>query len=214
VTHGLLNLLITVVAALPVYAAVAPADVAAYLQIKGQTGPSLSPDGSNVAFSFAKSGVSQVWVAPLAGGETTEITSGSERADFKAWSPVNPDLIIFGRDHGGDENWQFWSTAPNGGDLASLLDEDGIQHNFGGYSFDGRSIAFASNVRDKQYFDVYTMHATRAAAPQLVFQQNGDSRPVAWSHTGNSLLVSIRRDNFDNDLVLVDLTQDKYLGRL
>ncbi len=213
-THGLLNLLITVVAALPVYAAVAPADVAAYLQIKGQTGPSLSPDGSNVAFSFAKSGVSQVWVAPLAGGETTEITSGPERADFKAWSPVNPDLIIFGRDHGGDENWQFWSTAPNGGDLASLLDEDGIQHNFGGYSFDGRSIAFASNVRDKQYFDVYTMHATRAAAPQLVFQQNGDSRPVAWSHTGNSLLVSIRRDNFDNDLVLVDLTQDKYLGRL
>jgi dipeptidyl aminopeptidase/acylaminoacyl peptidase len=214
VTHGLLNLLVALVAALPVAAAVAPADVATYLQIKGQTGPSLSPDGSNVAFSFARSGVSQVWVAPLAGGEATEITSGPERADFKAWSPVNPNLILFGRDRGGDENWQFWSTAPNGGDLFSLLDEEGTQHNFGGYSFDGRSIAFASNKRDKQYFDVYTMDVRRATTPQLVFQQDGDNRPVTWSHNGNSLLVSIRRDNFDNDLLLVDLTKDRYLGRL
>ncbi|HME80576.1 MAG TPA: S9 family peptidase [Candidatus Eremiobacteraceae bacterium] len=213
-THGLFNLFVAMVLTLPVAAAVAPADVATYLQIKGQTGPSLSPDGSLVAFSFAGSGVSQVWMAPIAGGEPTEVTSGPERADFKAWSPVDPNLIIFGRDRGGDENWNLIATDPSGARLESLTADAGIQHNFGGFSFDGKRVAFASNERDREFFDVYTLALAHGAQPSRVLQQDSDNRPVAWSHDGNSLLVSIRRDNFDNDLLLIDLRRDAYLARL
>lgn len=232
-THGLAGLLLLLTIALPATAFAAPVEIAPYLQIKGQSGPSLSPDGTHVAYSFAKSGISQVWVSALSGGDAFEITTGSERAELQAWSPVDPNLIIFGRDTGGDENWEIWSINPHGDGLEALTYEPGVQHNFGGYSFDGTFIAFASNARNRQYFDVYTRLSRTlrtvsaqvgpvaacpirncAAGQQMVMQNDGDARPVAWSHDGKSLLVSIRKDNFNNDLLLVDLTQDTYLGRL
>lgn len=183
----------------PLAALGAQVNVAPYLQIHGQTAPSLSPDGSRVAFSFDGTGVAQVWVEPLAGGERIQITDDTQRAGFKAWSPVDPNLIIFGRDYGGDENWQFWSTTPRGGTPDQLLEESGVQHNWGGYSFDGRLIAYASNVRNRQFFDVFTAYSKRATTvstqtvaacalvgcdkgTRLVLQANGDNRPAAWSH--------------------------------
>jgi dipeptidyl aminopeptidase/acylaminoacyl peptidase len=202
---------LTVLLALPFAALAAPVDVAPYLQIKGQSGPSLSPDGTRVAFSFAKSGVSQVWVAPLAGGDPVELTRGPERADFKAWSPTRADEILFGRDQGGDENWQIWMAHPHDTSEAAFIDESGIRHLFGGYSFDGQKIAFASNSRNREFFDVYT--ATGKTIVRIM-QGDGDNQPIAWSHDGKTVLVSMRKDNFNNDLLLVDLVHDTYMGRL
>jgi dipeptidyl aminopeptidase/acylaminoacyl peptidase len=216
--HLFAAILIVFAALGPVAAFGAQVSVAPFLQIHGQTAPSLSPDGSNVAFSFDGMGVSQVWVEPLAGGERIQITPGPQRAGFKAWSPVDPNLIIFGRDEGGDENWQLLSTSPRGGTPGALIEDAGVQHNWGGYSFDGRLIAYASNARDRQFFDVYTTSSRSSAPPSSgahrVFQANGDNRPVAWSHDGSKLLVSIRTSNFNNDLLLVDVHSDTYLGRL
>jgi dipeptidyl aminopeptidase/acylaminoacyl peptidase len=206
--------LLTVLA--PLTALGAQVNVAPYLQIHGQTAPSLSPDGSRVAFSFDGTGVAQVWVEPLSGGERLQITDDTQRAGFKAWSPVDPNLIIFGRDQGGDENWQFWSTTPRGGTPDALVDQPGVQNNWGGYSFDGRLIAYASNARNRQFFDVYTASSrpTATTSPRLALRADGDNRPVAWSHDGSKLLVSFRTSNFNNDLVEVDLRSDTYLGRL
>jgi dipeptidyl aminopeptidase/acylaminoacyl peptidase len=205
----------TLLLALPLMALASPVDVTPYLQIKGQTGPSLSPDGTRVAFSFAKSGESQVWVAAIAGGDPTELTRGPERADFKAWSPTRADDILFGRDLGGDENWQIWMAHPHDNSEAAFIDEPGIRHLFGGYSFDGKKIAFASNSRNRQFFDVYTATGTPPLeSARMVMQGDGDNQPIAWSHNGKTLLVSMRKDNFNNDLLLVDLDHDTYMGRL
>jgi dipeptidyl aminopeptidase/acylaminoacyl peptidase len=191
----------------PVAALAAPVDVRPYLQIKGQSGPSLSPDGSSIAYSFAGSGVAEVWVAVLRGDAPRQITTGPERADFKAWSPNDDKLILFGRDRGGDENWGFWSITPTGERLRALLDEPGVQNNWGGYSFDGTQIAYASNVRNRQYFDVYTIPvvAAEGSAGHLVYQADGDNRPEAWSRDGKHVLISARTDNFNNDLLLADV---------
>ena len=45
-------------------------------------------------------------------------------------------------------------------------------------------------------------------------QGDGDNQPIAWSHDGKTLLVSMRKDNFNNDLLLVDLDHDTYMGRM
>jgi len=216
------------VALAPLAALDAQVNVAPYLQIHGQTAPSISPDGKAVAFSFDGTGVSQVWVESLAGGPRVQITSDVQRAGFKAWSPVDPNLIIFGRDHGGDENWQFLWTTPRGGAPVELLVQPEVQHNWGGYSFDGRYIAYASNLRNRQFFDVYTAfpqmlmnvytcpNVNCATGMLLVFQADGDNRPEAWSHDASKLLVSVRTSNFNNDLLLVDLQKpgDQYPQRL
>jgi dipeptidyl aminopeptidase/acylaminoacyl peptidase len=91
--------------------------------------------------------------------------------------------------------------------LRALLDEPGVQNNWGGYSFDGTQIAYASNVRNRQYFDVYTIPvvAAEGSAGHLVYQADGDNRPEAWSRDGKHVLISARTDNFNNDLLLADV---------
>ncbi|MBV8083136.1 MAG: S9 family peptidase [Candidatus Eremiobacteraeota bacterium] len=222
--HFTLFSLLTLMTLAPLAALGAQVNVAPYLQIHGQTGPSLSPDGKSVAFSFDGTGVSQVWVEPLAGGPRVQITDDMQRAGFKAWSPVDPNLIIFGRDHGGDENWQFLIATPRGGAPQTLVEQDGVQHNWGGYSLDGKLIAYASNARNREFFDVYTRSSSPvfvasiqagplafcsthgcSGGPHVVYQADGDNRPLAWSHDGSKLLVTVRTSNFNNDLLLVDL---------
>ena len=173
------GIFLTLLLALPLMALATPVDVAPYLQIKGQSGPSLSPDGKRVAFSFAKSGVSEVWVATLAGGDPVEITQGPERADFKAWSPTRADEILFGRDLGGDENWQIWMARPHETSEAAFIDEPGIRHLFGGYSFNGDKIAFASNSRNREFFDVYTAAGKTIGARHAGRRRQSADRVVA-----------------------------------
>ncbi|MBV8172475.1 MAG: S9 family peptidase, partial [Candidatus Eremiobacteraeota bacterium] len=114
---------------------------------------------------------------------------------------------------GGDENWGIWSVDPAGERLHALLDQPGVQNNWGGFSFDGAQIAYASNARNKQFFDVYTMRVD-ATDPHLLYQADGDNRPVAWSHDGKHVLISARTDNFNNDLLLGDLDKPGAQPRL
>lgn len=93
--------------------------------------PSLSPDGSMVAFLSSVEGTAQVFVKQLAGGEPVQITFGSEAAERPRWSPRN-DQIVFGRAGG------LWSAPPLGG-AARLIVESGKNPNF---SPDGKRLVF------------------------------------------------------------------------
>jgi dipeptidyl aminopeptidase/acylaminoacyl peptidase len=191
-----------------VCAAVAEAQAAAiqpYLQIRGQSAPAFSPRAERIAYSWSITGLSQVWQSPAAGGFPAEVSFGSERALFKAWSPLSSDTLLFGRDRGGDENAQLYAVHPDGSQLRDLTPgETSVRHELGGFSFDGTRLAIASNKRNSAFFDVYVLEVA-SGRQTLVYQADSANYPAAWSHDGRKLLVNNSHDNFDNDLTLVDL---------
>lgn len=176
-----------------------------YLNIRGATSSALSPTGDQIAFLTNISGTPQVWMVSAQGGWPDQMTFFPDRVDFISWSPDGSGLI-FGKSIGGDENAQLYWMAPDGSQIRALTSDPKIRHNFGGWSQDGKKISYASNQRNRDFFDIYVMDVA-SGSTQLVYQQDGSNAPVAWSVDGRRLVVSHANEqlSLDNDLHLVDI---------
>ncbi|MDT4951882.1 MAG: hypothetical protein QOJ02_20 [Acidobacteriota bacterium] len=184
-----------------------------YLNIRSASSPALSPKGDRVAFLTNITGTPQVWMTGADGGWPEQMTFYSDRVDFVRWSPDGSGLI-FSKSRGGDENAQLFWLSPDGSRIKALTDAATVRYNFGGWSHDGKKISYASNKRNKDYFDVYVMDVA-TGREELVYQQDGSNDVEAWSFDDRSLIVSHANEqlSLDNDLYLVD-TQTKQATHL
>jgi Tol biopolymer transport system component/DNA-binding winged helix-turn-helix (wHTH) protein len=100
--------------------------------------PSLSPDGSSLAYSSNHDGNFEVYVKPLAsGGHEIQITSDGEQNFEPAWSPDGQYIAYHSRNRGG-----IWVVPALGGN-ARRLTEFGSKP---AWSRDGSMIAFQSEA--------------------------------------------------------------------
>jgi dipeptidyl aminopeptidase/acylaminoacyl peptidase len=184
-------------------ASAATYDVERYLNIRSASAAGLSPDAKTIAFTTNVTGSSQIWTIPATGGWPEQITFYADRVGSVAWSPRG-DWIAFSRDAGGDENYQIDLVAPDGSSLVPLTSNPAVRHNFGGWSNDGRFIAFTSNERDRKFFDVYVMEVETRKA-RLVLKQDASLGAGPFSNDGRKLIVTRQNGSLDDDLLVVDL---------
>ncbi len=180
-----------------------------YLSISSSTSPGFSPDGSHLAYLSNSSGTSQIWIKKLPSGTPKKVTDFDDNVSFFRWLPDGSG-IIFGKAKGGDENTQFFWIKPDGTGLKSLTDEPGVRHNFGVLSEDGDVIAYASNKRNRNFFDIYAMDVA-SGQETLLYQQDGNNAITALHPDGSRIIISRDRTEFslDNDLILYDLKAKK-----
>ncbi|HEY0100367.1 MAG TPA: S9 family peptidase [Pyrinomonadaceae bacterium] len=176
-----------------------------YLNIRSASSPTLDVRGERIAFLTNVTGTAQVWSIPSAGGWPEQLTFYTDRVDFVRWSPDGTGLL-FGKSRGGDENSQLFWMSPDGAQVRQLTDAPRVRYNFGGWSADGRRISYASNKRNPNFFDIYTMEVA-TGVESLVYQQDGSNAVSAWSPDGRFIVVSRASDtlSLDNDLYLVEV---------
>lgn len=180
-----------------------------YLNIRSASSPALSPDGKRLAYLTNVTGTSQVWMIDLPNSTPKQITNYDDNISFVKWSP-NGKGLVFGKARGGDENAQlFWISAD---DLQpkELTNNPKVRYNFGDFSDDGALVYYASNKRDKNFFDVYSMDVV-SGKEQLIYQQDGNNDFAAASKDGSKIIVSRSGTEFslDNDLYLIDARTGK-----
>ncbi|MDP9372321.1 MAG: S9 family peptidase, partial [Chloroflexota bacterium] len=78
-----------------------------------------------------------------------------------------------------------------------------VIHSWGAWSPDGARIAYASNERDRRFFDIWVRPLE--GEPRMALQQDGTNNVQDWSPDDRSLLISRANSNLDNDLFLLDL---------
>lgn len=175
-----------------------------YLNIKSASGPAFSPDAKKIAYLSNASGTSQIWVTDLATKKQTQLTNYEDNVGFVRWLGDGSGMI-FGKAKGGDENTQFFWMKTDGSGVKTLTDEPTVRHNFGLVTDDGKMIAYASNKRNRQYFDIYTMDLG-SGVETLQYQYDGNNDIQAVNGAGNKFIVS--RDgielSLDNNLYLID----------
>ena len=183
------------------------ADIATYLGVRSAICPSIRSDGRRLAFVSDHTGVGQAWAMDLPSGAPTQIARHEDKVSFVDHAPVG-NALIYGMDSGGDERIQFYLLADGSGTARALTRRPSVIHIWGGWSPDAKRIAFAANIRNQAFFDVYVMDVGTGEETR-VFQGDGHFAPVAWSPDGRQLAVIEMWGMLHIDLHLLDIATGK-----
>ncbi|MEM9939380.1 MAG: S9 family peptidase [Pseudomonadota bacterium] len=165
-----------------------PADIARYLLASGASGPSLSPDGSMLAYWSTVTGVPQLWMMPATGGAPKQMTFGNGITFFR-WAPDNASLI-YGADNDGNEQESYYRISADGASEALLLPAvEGGFRSFGDFSADGSMITFSSTERNGQDFDIYAADLETGTS-KLVFEGQFGFFARAFSPDASEIVVT------------------------
>lgn len=82
--------------------------------------PSVSPDGTRVAFTSNRSGNWDVFVMPISGGSAVQITSEASHELHPSWSPDGSELV-FCRLSQGSGRWELWTTKAESNSAAHFI---------------------------------------------------------------------------------------------
>jgi len=134
-----------------------PADIGRYLlaEAGGVRGTArLSPDGTQVAFTWAVTGEPQLWLMPVNGGQPRRLTYGNGITFFR-WRPDGRGLL-YGADNDGNEQPAFFLIGTDGLTETEVLPPAaGGFRRFGDFVPGGTAIAYASTERNRLDFDIY-----------------------------------------------------------
>ena len=180
-----------------------PIPYARFLYVRGAYGPSFRADGRRLAFLSDLTGIPQAWSLPLDGGWPERLTFSEDRVGLVSYPPQGDDLL-FGWDRGGDEKHRLVLLAPDGG-LRPLTNAPQAMHPFGGWSADGRRVAYAANEHSPR--DLYlVVQDVASGEAHTVLVAEGLRHAGPFSPDGRSLLSIELHGSFDEDLLLVDLS--------
>jgi dipeptidyl aminopeptidase/acylaminoacyl peptidase len=175
-----------------------------FLEIRGQYGAAIAPDGSAVACLDRATGVAEAWIVPVTGGWPEQLTFFGERVQTISWSPYRREHLVVERDLMGTERTQLFLLDPSGGAPVRLTRDDDAVHGFGSFSPDGRTIAFRSNRRNPAYFDIHLRDLVTGESRPLL-EQNGTNSAGRFSPDGGKLIVTRTYGPDHNQLFVVDV---------
>ena len=148
-----------------------PYELARYLKVRAAHGATWSPDGRRVAFLTDITGVTQAWELPVEGGWPEQLTFHEERVSGVHYSPTE-NKLLYSMDAGGNERSQLLLLG--GGEEWDLTRVPEAVHYFGGFSPDGKRIAYTATRRNGTDFDVFVQDIGPAGGePEMVWETTG-----------------------------------------
>jgi dipeptidyl aminopeptidase/acylaminoacyl peptidase len=184
-------------------------DIARYLNVRSASAPSLSPDGTRVAFISAVTGHAQIWVADARGGAAPRQITFGEPVTFHEWSPAG-EWIAYGVDRAGNEREGFYLISPDGAREVALLAPSEAFRVWGGFSRDGQYVAFAATEPGGSDFHIYTLNLkAEELRPLRVYSGRGGTYVAAWRPDRMGLLLTRTRGEDANDVLFLDMSKDE-----
>ena len=149
----------------------------------GEANPSVSPDGSKIAFASNFDGFS-IWVMDVDGGNQHPITAGSF-SDHPAWSPDGKKIAFLSNRDGDSE---IYVTDPDGGNATRLTNSPGLDTE-PTWSPDGTKIAFSSGRAGAGTRQIYSIEAD-GDNPTRLSDGSGEDVQPDWSPDGTKIAFS------------------------
>lgn len=176
-----------------------------YMNLTNVAYLSTSPDGERIAYTSQQGGTWQLWVVNADGSHARQLTNVADGVDGAWWVPGSPHAILYTTSHGGSGVDQFYYARDDRpGSVALLPNEASVTHTFGAFSPDGTKLAYSSNQRKEQDFDVYILDRTTGKT-RRVYIGEGQANATAWSADAKHLLVQRVITPYNADLYTVDL---------
>ena len=145
-----------------------------------------SPDGKWIAFVSSRSGNTDVWIKPVAGGDALHVTTDPAYDRSPEWSP-DGKLIGFMSERG--DQWNLWTVDPFGGPetLRQLSTEaDSVKGGQFDWSPDGREIVYVAKNGESSELRVADFDSGARRTLETPFLH---SNSPTWSPDGQWILL-------------------------
>jgi dipeptidyl aminopeptidase/acylaminoacyl peptidase len=195
------------VAAVPAHAQSKQIPLRDFFKNPQEAGHQISPDGKYLSWVAPYERRMNVFVKPLAGGETTRVTSETAR-DIGGYF-WKGDRILYVKDFGGDENFHVVSVNLKGGDLKDLTPGEKVRAEIvDGLVDDDKHIIVSHNKRDAKLFDVFRTNVA-TAEEKLIAQNPGNITSWLTDHNGK-LRAAGATDGVNATLLFRDKEEDAF----
>ncbi len=152
-------------------------------------GASFSADGRRVLFHSNRSGVFNVYTAPVIGGAATALTRSTTASTYAVSYFPQDDRALLLRDQGGNQVTHIHVRETDGQER-DLTPGATVKASFHGWTRKGDAFYVASNERDPRVFDLYR-HDSRSYARTLFFRN--DTGSLLGSVSGDARFVAVWR---------------------
>jgi dipeptidyl aminopeptidase/acylaminoacyl peptidase len=140
--------------------------MAQFMDIVQINGGAFSPDETKIMINSKESGIFNAVEIDIATGEQKALTASTDNAVFSQTYFPNDNRIIYTSDKGGNEINHLFVKSPDGA-IQDLISDSTAKASFGGWSFDKKKMYYASNSRDKRYFDMYRVDISEGKEGQV-----------------------------------------------
>ncbi len=150
--------------------------------------PTLSPDGTQLAYLAPVNGVLNVWIRTLGQSDDRPVTDDTGRGiHIFAWQ-YDSKHILYAQDAAGDENWRIYQTDIATRQTRDLTPFEKVQASIVAYEWHTpETLLVGSNQRDESLFDIYRLDL-RTGALEMDTENPGD---VAGWHADHNLQVRV-----------------------
>ena len=147
----------------------------------------------------------QLHVVKMPGGARRQLTFLSEQVGNGSYKPRDPDTVLFSRDTGGNEQFQFYRLHVPTGEITLLT--DGKSRNTSAvWSRDGKWIAFSSNRRNGRDLDIWIMDPMQPSSARMALQVSGGGWFAQdFSRDNTKMIVGNYVSVNESELYLVDV---------
>ena len=177
-----------------------------FLATTAIAGPTLSPDGSKVAFTSDASGVPNVYSVPFTGGPVAPLTKSTTDSTYSVSYFPKDERLLFTHDKGGDEQNHLFVLDK--GAETDISPGKSLKAAFASWSSDDLSFFTLSNERDPRFFDVYR-HIAADYKRSLVYENKAGSMPSAVSGDGRYIALDKPKTTSDGDIYVWDASTQK-----
>lgn len=165
-------------------------------------GPSISPDGSTIAFDRVGGGTVAIWTAKVDGTNAARLTFTGQVNQTPAWSPDGRQIAFASNRDG---NYEIYGMQADGSDQRRLTSDPG-QDGGPDWSPDGTRLAFTRTLEPSGNVEVLLMNADGTGVVNVTNHPEGDTM-LDWAPGGSRLLINSTRGDpqLSNEIFSVDL---------
>jgi dipeptidyl aminopeptidase/acylaminoacyl peptidase len=176
-----------------------------YTQVRSANFLDWHPTKREMLISTRFGDVPQIHRVSAPGGARTQLTFFPDRVTSARYEPVNGSYLIFSKDIGGGEWFQYYRYDVDTGDITLLT--DGKSRNLGAVfaNHSGR-FAYTSTRRTGQDTDLWMMDAGDPKSDHMLLQlEGGGWTPTDWSPDDKQILLHQEISANESYLWLVDV---------
>jgi dipeptidyl aminopeptidase/acylaminoacyl peptidase len=187
--------------------------IAQFMDIVQINGGSFSADDSKIVFNSKETGIYNAYEIDIKTGAKKQLTSSTDNAIFAETYFPNDDRFIYSSDKGGNEITHLYVRNTDGS-VKDLIQDSTAKAQFYGWSYNRKSLYYASNSRDKRFFDVYRMkveNPTQESVYQtsMVYKNNEGLDPTAISNDDRYVVLLKNITEHNQEMYLLDTQSGK-----